>query len=69
MVVDDDDDDDVVDDDDDDGDGDDDEYRYCQLLPTGKQTWLAGKWSIEIGGFPFARNLHSLRGDFPARHV
>ena len=34
------------------------------VVPSRHQTWLAGKWTTEIGDFSSEINLHS--GDFPA---
>ena len=36
-------------------------------LPSGNQTWLAGKWTIEISDFPSKTSIQV--EDFPASHV
>ena len=36
-------------------------------IPSGNQTWLAGKWTIEIGDVPMKTSIQF--GDFPASHV
>ena len=30
-----------------------------ETLPSGNQTWRAGKWTIEIGDFPIKTSIHS----------
>ena len=40
--------------------------RISELLPSGNQTWLAGKSTIYFDDFPSERNLHFVRSEFPA---
>ena len=39
----------------------------CYDLPIGNQTWLAGKWTMEIGDVPLKASIQFR--DFPASHV
>ena len=40
---------------------------WCLQIASGNQTWLAGKWTIEMSGFPSYKPQVTV--DFPASHV
>ena len=43
-------------------------YWWKWWLPSGNQTWPAGKWTIEISDFLY-ENFHSVTGDFFHCHL